>query len=70
MDVDIRDESARTVPVGESGEIWMKSPTLIRGYWNKPDATAETIVEGGCAPGTSATSARKGFSSSRTERRT
>lgn len=46
MDVDIRDESAHSLPVGNSGEIWMKSPTLIRGYWNKPDATAATIVEG------------------------
>ena len=46
MDVDIRDESSHSLPVGNSGEIWMKSPTLIRGYWNKPDATAATIVEG------------------------
>ncbi len=46
MDVEIRDESARAVPAGESGEIWMKSPTLIRGYWNKPEATASTIVKG------------------------
>jgi long-chain acyl-CoA synthetase len=46
MDVDIRDESARPLPVGESGEIWMKSPTLIRGYWNKPEATDASIVKG------------------------
>jgi long-chain acyl-CoA synthetase len=46
MDVDVRDESARSLPLGESGEIWMKSPTLIRGYWRQPEATADTIVEG------------------------
>ncbi|MGB8179753.1 MAG: class I adenylate-forming enzyme family protein [Acidimicrobiales bacterium] len=46
MDVDIRDESARSLPRGESGEIWMKSPTLIRGYWRQPEATAATLVEG------------------------
>ena len=34
------------VPVGERGEIWFKGPNLIRGYWNRPDATAETIVDG------------------------
>ena len=27
-------------------EIWFKGPNLIRGYWNRPDATAETIVDG------------------------
>lgn len=46
MDVEIRDENARAVPTCESGEIWMKSPTLIRGYWNKPEATASTMVKG------------------------
>ncbi len=46
MDVDIRDEDARSVGVNERGEIWMKSPTLIRGYWNKPEATSETIQDG------------------------
>ena len=46
MDVEIRDESLRALGPDESGEIWMKSPTLIRGYWEKPEATAETIVDG------------------------
>ena len=30
----------------EVGEIWFRGPNLIRGYWNKPEATAETIVDG------------------------
>jgi long-chain acyl-CoA synthetase len=46
MDVEIRDENGNPLPVGESGEVWMKSPTLIRGYWNKPEATASTITDG------------------------
>jgi long-chain acyl-CoA synthetase len=46
MDVEIRDDQMRTLGPNESGEIWMKSPTLIRGYWRKPEATAETIVHG------------------------
>jgi long-chain acyl-CoA synthetase len=46
MDVEIRDEDGKALPVGESGEVWMKSPTLIRGYWNKPEATASTITDG------------------------
>jgi long-chain acyl-CoA synthetase len=46
MDFDIRDDDLKSMPVGERGQIWMKSPTLIRGYWQKPEATAETIVDG------------------------
>ncbi len=46
MDVAIRDETGRDVAIGQSGEIWLKSPTLITGYWRQPEATAESIVEG------------------------
>jgi len=46
MEVEIRDESKRALAANESGEIWMKSPTLIRGYWRKPEATAEALVDG------------------------
>ena len=46
LTLEVRDAEARPVPVGTSGEIWMKGPNVIRGYWNKPEATAETIVDG------------------------
>ena len=46
MELEIRDEDANPVPRNTSGEIWMKGPMLIRGYWNRPDANKETIVDG------------------------
>ena len=46
MDVKVTDPTGETLAVGETGEIWFRSPSLIRGYWNRPDATAETIVDG------------------------
>ena len=46
LKLEIRDPERQPVPVGERGEIWMKGPNLIRGYWNRPEATAETIVDG------------------------
>ena len=46
MAVEIRDPSGVPVPVGEVGEIWFNGPNLIRGYWNRPDATAEVLVDG------------------------
>ncbi len=46
VEVQVRDPAGRALPHGERGEIWMKGPNLIRGYWGKPEATAETIVDG------------------------
>ncbi|MCZ6783068.1 MAG: class I adenylate-forming enzyme family protein [Proteobacteria bacterium] len=46
MEIKVADDEAREVPCGEIGEIWFYGPTLIRGYWNNPEATAETIVDG------------------------
>ncbi len=46
LDVEIRDEALRALPAGERGEIWMKGPNLFRGYWGKPEATAEVLVDG------------------------
>ncbi len=46
MDVDVRDDDLNSLARNESGEIWLKSPTLIRGYWNKLEATTNTIVDG------------------------
>jgi acyl-CoA synthetase (AMP-forming)/AMP-acid ligase II len=41
--VDLHD---REVPTGEVGEIVARGPNIMKGYWNRPDITAET-----CAPG-------------------
>jgi long-chain acyl-CoA synthetase len=46
MDVEIRDENMNALDATQSGEIWMKSPTLIRGYWQMPDETAQAIRDG------------------------
>jgi long-chain acyl-CoA synthetase len=51
MDTEVRDDSGRAVPVGARGQIWMKGPNVIRGYWNKPEESAATIVEGWLASG-------------------
>lgn len=34
-------------PVGEDGELWLRGPQVMKGYWGKPDETAKTITEDG-----------------------
>ncbi len=46
VELRVTDAEGRALPPGEVGEIWFRGPNLIRGYWNKPAATAETIVDG------------------------
>ncbi len=42
----IVDEAGNTLPTGEHGEICIKSPCNVLGYWNKPEATAEAFIDG------------------------
>ena len=46
MDLRVTDPLGDVLPTGETGEIWFRGPMLIRGYWNRPDATADTIIDG------------------------
>lgn len=40
-------DPAREVAQGEVGELLIKGPQVFQGYWNRPDETAETLLEGG-----------------------
>lgn len=42
----IRDDQGAEVSAGMAGRLWIKSPSNMIGYWNRADATAETIVGG------------------------
>ncbi|KAI4849002.1 acetyl-CoA synthetase-like protein [Aureobasidium sp. EXF-8846] len=39
--------SGSEVPRGQRGELWVRGPTVMKGYWGKPDATKETVTEDG-----------------------
>ena len=41
------DPDGNEVPTGERGELWVRGASVIKGYINRPEATAETITDGG-----------------------
>jgi long-chain acyl-CoA synthetase len=40
-------DGGEDVPRGQVGEIWIRSPMVMKGYWNMPEASEETILPGG-----------------------
>ncbi|NJN52145.1 MAG: long-chain-fatty-acid--CoA ligase [Gammaproteobacteria bacterium] len=45
-EVRIVDEAGKDCAPGEPGEVWVRGAHIMREYWNRPDATAETLVDG------------------------
>ena len=42
-EVELRDADGKEVPVGQPGELWVRGPQVMKGYWNRPEETAKTI---------------------------
>ncbi len=59
--VKIVDKEGNTVPVGERGEILFKGPQVAKGYWNLPEKTADTFVDGWLHTGDMGTMNNDGF---------
>ena len=45
-DVEVFDAGGRPLPRGQVGELWIKGPNVVKGYWNKPEATSAAISDG------------------------
>jgi acyl-CoA synthetase (AMP-forming)/AMP-acid ligase II len=47
FELKIFDKEGNEVPIGMVGEIWMRGDLIMKGYWNRPEGTAEAITEDG-----------------------
>ncbi len=54
-------ETGELLPLGSEGEILVKTQTLLKGYWNKPEANAELFVDGWFRTGDLGTITEQGF---------
>ena len=50
-DIRIVDEQGNDVPLGEHGELWVKGPQVMQGYWNRSEDSAEVLTDGWMATG-------------------
>lgn len=47
IDIAIKDEEGRSLPLGETGEICIKGPNVMQGYYNQPEETANAFTPDG-----------------------
>ncbi|MEZ5681710.1 MAG: class I adenylate-forming enzyme family protein [Erythrobacter sp.] len=55
------EDGKQEMPTGEVGELWARGPMIVKGYWNRPEATAETFIDGWVRTGDLAKLDEEGF---------
>jgi long-chain acyl-CoA synthetase len=61
LDVRVVDEAGQEVPRGQTGEIVVRGPTVMQGYWNKPVETAAALRDGWLHTGDAAVMDEEGY---------
>jgi acyl-CoA synthetase (AMP-forming)/AMP-acid ligase II len=46
VDIEVRNDAGKSLPAGETGELWLRTPTTILEYWNRPEANASDFADG------------------------
>ena len=60
-DIMLIDDNGNEVAVGESGELWVKGPQVMKGYYNRPEASDEILKDGWLATGDIARCDEEGY---------
>ncbi|MFL4555529.1 long-chain-fatty-acid--CoA ligase FadD [Yersinia kristensenii] len=60
-DIRLVDDEGNEVALGEPGELWVRGPQVMLGYWQRPEATDEVLKQGWLATGDIATIDEQGF---------
>ena len=60
-DAEVRDPDGKVLPAGTVGELYGFGPNIVKGYWGKPEATAETFPDGWVRTGDLARIDEEGF---------
>ncbi|WP_392430918.1 long-chain-fatty-acid--CoA ligase FadD [Yersinia sp. HM-2024] len=60
-DVRLVDDEGNDVAMGDPGELWVRGPQVMLGYWQRPEATDEVLKDGWLATGDIATLDEQGF---------
>jgi long-chain acyl-CoA synthetase len=47
VEINIKDDLGRDLPAGESGELWVRGPNVMKGYYNRPQETSEVLTADG-----------------------
>jgi long-chain acyl-CoA synthetase len=61
VELQVVDPDGKPVPVGETGEIVVRGPNVMLGYWNKPEQTGEALRDGWMHTGDAGYLAEDGF---------
>jgi long-chain acyl-CoA synthetase len=46
-EVSVRDERGKSLAIGETGEVWVRGPQVMQGYWGRPEETRNTLTDDG-----------------------
>lgn len=61
IEAKIVDDEGNVLPDGEKGELWLRGPSVSRGYWNQPETTAKAFHDGWFLTGDAAVRDADGF---------
>ena len=61
VQAEVRDDEGTALPPGEVGEVWVRGPNIMLGYWQRPDATDAALIDGWYRTGDAAYADDEGY---------